>query len=164
MMLMPPAGSRKRPAPGASPLIQQQQQQHQQNSTSLNTGAVQLPTDQNLHWHQPDIANTGASYPDSSSTFVSNLYTGRTQQNASPTTASTQVARRAIDHHLVPRGTYSNTVDDSWPILPEDGLSQGQDPAWLNTTDDLEQKAQIARRDTQAKRKQIPPFVQKLSR
>jgi heat shock transcription factor, other eukaryote len=159
-MLMPPAGSRKRPAPGTSPLIQHQQQ----SSTSLNIGALQMSTDQNLQWHQPDMTNAGASYPDSSSTFASNMYTGRAQQNALPTTASTQVARRAIDHHLVPRATYSNGVEDSWPLLPEDGLPQSQDPTWLNTTDDLEQKAQIARRDTQAKRKQIPPFVQKLSR
>lgn len=38
---------------------------------------------------------------------------------------------------------------------------------WENMADDdeeLEQKAAIAKKDAQAKRKQIPPFVQKLSR
>lgn len=36
--------------------------------------------------------------------------------------------------------------------------------AWRNNSDDLDQKALAAQRDAQAKRKQIPPFVQKLSR
>ncbi|KAL8663166.1 MAG: hypothetical protein Q9202_004098 [Teloschistes flavicans] len=35
--------------------------------------------------------------------------------------------------------------------------------AWRNNSDDLDQKALAAQRDAQAKRKQIPPFVQKLS-
>lgn len=40
-------------------------------------------------------------------------------------------------------------------------------PQWENIADDdeeLEQKAAVAKKDAQAKRKQIPPFVQKLSR
>ncbi len=160
MMLMTPTGSRKRPAPGSSPLVQQQQQNL---ATNLNTSGLQMATDQNLQWHQPSLANTAASYPDPSSNFATNMYNGSVQQDASSKTASNQVVRRGANHHVVSRGTF-NAGDDSWPLLPEDTLTQGQDPTWLNPTDDLEHKAQIARRDTQAKRKQIPPFVQKLSR
>ncbi|KAL1608257.1 Heat shock transcription factor [Paraconiothyrium brasiliense] len=42
---------------------------------------------------------------------------------------------------------------------------QGQSGAWENTDDDeeLERKAAIAKKDASAKRKTIPPFVQKLS-
>lgn len=43
---------------------------------------------------------------------------------------------------------------------------QGQPGAWENTDDDeeLERKAAVAKKDASAKRKTIPPFVQKLSR
>lgn len=157
---MSPAGSRKRPAPGSSPLVQQQQPTL---ATNLNTSALQMSADQNLQWHQAGLANTATTgYPDQSSNFATNMYNGSMQQDTSKT-ASNQVARRGANHHVVSRGTF-NPGDDSWPLLPDDTLPQGQDPNWLNPTDDLEHKAQIARRDTQAKRKQIPPFVQKLSR
>lgn len=160
MMLMSPAGSRKRPAPGASPLVQHQQQ----NLMNVNASALQMPADPNLQWHQPDLASPATSFSDPSSGLGLNMYEGNTQQDASPNIASNQVARRPVNHHLVSRGTYNNGGDDSWPLLSEDALQQSQDPTWLNTSDDLEQKAQIPKKGTLAKRRQIPPFVQKLSR
>ncbi len=45
-----------------------------------------------------------------------------------------------------------------------DGNTPGATDGWINADEDLEQKALIAKRDAQAKRKPIPPFVQKLSR
>lgn len=158
---MSPAGSRKRPAPGASPLVQQQQQ----NLMNVNAGTLQMPADQNLQWHQPELASPATSYPDPSSAFGSTMYhDGNSQQDTSSNIASNQVARRPVNQHLISRGTYNNGGDESWPLLSEESLQQGQDPTWLNTTDDPEQKAQISRRGNQVKRKQIPPFVQKLSR
>lgn len=160
-MLMPPAGSRKRPAPGSSPLIQQQQPN---SPTNINTSALQMSSDQNIQWHQPDLTSATTSYPDPSRTFGSNMYNASTPQDGSPHTASNQVARRAANHHLVSRGTYNSGGDESWPLLSDDTLQQSQDPTWLNPTDNQEQKAHVAKRDAQSKRKQIPPFVQKLSR
>ena len=160
-MLMPPAGSRKRPAPGSSPLIQQQ---YPNSPTNINTSALQMPADQNLQWHQPDLSSAPSGYPEPPRAFGSNMYDGSNQQAGSPHMASNQVARRAGNHHLISRGNYGGGGDDSWPLLSDDTLQQSQDPTWLNPTDAQEQKAQVARRDAQSKRKQIPPFVQKLSR
>ena len=41
---------------------------------------------------------------------------------------------------------------------------QGDQEAWSDDLEELERKAEIAKKDAQAKRKQIPPFIQKLSR
>lgn len=49
-------------------------------------------------------------------------------------------------------------------MFNENGLQQLNETGWRNEGDDLDQKALVAKRDAQAKRKQIPPFVQKLSR
>lgn len=160
-MLMSQTGSRKRPAPGSSPLVPQH---HPNSSTNLNTSALQMSADQNLQWHQPDLNSTSTGYPEPPRAYGSNVYDSNNQQAGSPLITSNQVARRAANQHLVSRGTYNSGGDDPWPILSEDALQQSQDPTWLNPTDDLEQKAQVARRDAQSKRKQIPPFVQKLSR
>lgn len=57
-------------------------------------------------------------------------------------------------------------VDSSvqqWPDGTAGPPSAG-DGAWADDIQELEQKAQVAKRDAQAKRKQIPPFVQKLNR
>lgn len=157
---MPPAGSRKRPAPGASPVVQQRQK----SAGNKINESPQMAADQYLQWHQQNMANPASRYPDPTGNFGSNLYNGMSQGQAVPPTASNQLARRPMSQHLVPRANYNNTGDDAWPIIPEDGTQPPQDQAWLNSNEKLEQKAQIARRDTQAKRKQIPPFVQKLSR
>lgn len=166
---MPPLVMRKRQAPGASPVQQahQQQQQHQQPSElDLKSEASQMATDQYLQWHQQQhLANSAISYPDPANDLTTNLLNALSQATAPPPPAvSNQLARRPATHHLVPRTNFANTADDSWPIIPEDGMQPPQDQAWRNSNDDLEREAQIARRDTQAKRKQIPPFVQKLSR
>lgn len=36
--------------------------------------------------------------------------------------------------------------------------------AWSDDMDELKRKAQVAKKEAQSKRKQIPPFVQKLAR
>lgn len=164
---MPPLVTRKRQAPGASP-VQQAQQQHQQQQPSeldLKSEASQMATDQYLQWHQQHLANSAMSYPDTANDLTTNLFNALNQATPPPPPAvSNQLARRPATHHLVPRTNFANTADDSWPMIPEDGMQPPQDQAWRNSNDDLEREAQIARRDTQAKRKQIPPFVQKLSR
>lgn len=41
---------------------------------------------------------------------------------------------------------------------------QQVDSAWSDDLDELDRKAAVAKKEAQSKRKQIPPFVQKLSR
>lgn len=157
---MPSAGSRKRPAPGASPIVQQQQASTGNNKNE----SPEMAADQYLQWHQQSMPNSAPIYSDPIGNFGSNLYNGMNQGQAVPPATSNQLTRRPMSQHLVPRANYNNSGDDAWPIIPEDGMQPPQDQAWLNSNEKLEQKAHIARRDTQAKRKQIPPFVQKLSR
>lgn len=124
-----------------------------------------MATDQYLQWHQQHLANPATSYPDTANDLTTNIFNALNQATPAPLPAvSNQLARRPATHHLVPHTNFANTGDDSWPIIAEDGVQPPQDQAWRNSNDELEREAQIARRDTQAKRKQIPPFVQKLSR
>jgi heat shock transcription factor len=79
---------------------------------------------------------------------------------------STQLARRPLNRQqLVPTGQrYDNTVD-TW--LGDDPMQDPQQGNGMEESDNielLEEKAAVAKREAQAKRKQIPPFVQKLSR
>jgi heat shock transcription factor len=85
-------------------------------------------------------------------------------------TPSNSLARRQPNRALVqtnPRSTFDSAVEP-WTGFADDGslLPQG---AGENLTEQdnvelLEEMAQKAKREAQGKRKQIPPFVQKLSR
>jgi heat shock transcription factor len=82
---------------------------------------------------------------------------------------STVLARRQSSRALVPTASRApfDRTSDNWN-------GYGEDPAYLqagnpagdehDNIERLEEMAQRAKRDAQAKRKQIPPFVQKLSR
>lgn len=82
---------------------------------------------------------------------------------------STALARRQNSRALVPSGSRPPFAGgpDNWNGYSEDA---GYLPTAAPTMDEhdnverLEEMAQRAKRDAQAKRKQIPPFVQKLSR
>ena len=78
-------------------------------------------------------------------------------------TPSDQLATRSTSQQLVPRADYNGLNNGTWPVLV-DAVGQPASGASLNQNDDLDRKADVAKRETQAKRKQIPPFVQKLSR
>lgn len=66
-----------------------------------------------------------------------------------------QLIRRNTNQQLTPASRRNQWEGFSTEVQP-----------WEEVDDDadLEQKAQAAKKDAQAKRKQIPPFVQKLSR
>lgn len=92
------------------------------------------------------------------------------QQYSQPVpTPSNTIARRQMNHALVPTNQRSfDGVVEPWGnfVGDENTLLQGNFEN-LNEQDNvevLEERAQKAKRDAQAKRKQIPPFVQKLSR
>jgi heat shock transcription factor len=179
---MPPqVNSRKRPAPGSSPTIQQSP-----TSVHLPPGSTSPPLtdEQFFKWGQNAAANA-SSYPDPAAAYNANLYHGITGNMASmaqatqtansqrppstPSSPSNQLARRSTNQSLVsrgPRAFNNNTNATSWPSDFGDGavLELQGTSGWVNNDEHLEQRALQAKREAQAKRKQIPPFVQKLSR
>jgi heat shock transcription factor len=83
---------------------------------------------------------------------------------------SNSLARRQMNRALVPtnlRASYDPS-SDQWASFGDDGLLVPQNATEGRVEQDnvevLEEMAQKAKRESQAKRKQIPPFVQKLSR
>lgn len=92
-------------------------------------------------------------------------------QYAQPvSTPSNTLARRQMNRALVPTNTrpYDGAVEQWGNFVGDDNALLQQNPSEnLNEQDNveiLEEMAQKAKREAQAKRKQIPPFVQKLSR
>jgi heat shock transcription factor, other eukaryote len=117
-----------------------------------NMGAG-LSDDQFLQWGQdPQVQN---AYQDASNYAMnSNSYVANAQQ------PSNQLTRRPPMSQVVTRPRFENPTVQPWIEEPNSAL----DGAWADDIQDLEQKAQVAKKDAQAKRKQIPPFVQKLNR
>ncbi len=158
---MPPTNPRKRPAPGSSPAMISPPLQKDYSTPA------QLTNDQFLRWSQ---AGDNANYSDpyNMNLLVGNSMSG--QQYQQPVQASsTQLARRPMNRQMIPtapRTTFDSSADP-WGSFGDDGLLDPQNPNSMEETDNielLEEKAVIAKRDAQSKRKQIPPFVQKLSR
>jgi heat shock transcription factor, other eukaryote len=86
-------------------------------------------------------------------------------------TPSTALARRHTTRALVPTGPRAafDPSPDSWgPFVGDETSLLQQSPngnmAEHENVEELEELALKAKREAQAKRKQIPPFVQKLSR
>ncbi len=84
--------------------------------------------------------------------------------------SSTALTRRGMNRALIPTGPHANfdTSPDPWSFVPDDGSflqqpSNGNMPEHDNI-EELEEMASVAMREAKTKRKQIPPFVQKLSR
>ena len=142
--------SRKRPAPGANPAPYQQPIQ-QQPMYNTNAGQ-QLSDDQFLQWGQSQAQN---AYQDASLYGVNN-----SKYNANAIQPSNQLTRRPPMNQVVQRPRHEPASVQSWVEEPQSAV----DGAWADDIQDLEQKAQVAKKDAQAKRKQIPPFVQKLNR
>ncbi|KAL8980041.1 MAG: hypothetical protein Q9177_005987, partial [Variospora cf. flavescens] len=150
-------GSRKRPAPGASPILQQPQAPSDPPLISADKAPKQSArlnpvTDPTTSLPYPEyLPSTTSNYPQSPQSAVP-------QQQ--PT--SNQVTRRPPDQDTgqVQHPSYTNGNSEIWPLFNENGLQQLNETGWRNEGDDLDQKALVAKRDAQAKRKQIPPFVQ----
>lgn len=167
--------SRKRPAPGTSPGV------HQQIGSIPNytNPGAQLSNDQFLQWGQDPAATAvnppPSSYPADVNSFHQPQYT-TTPTTTTTTTATTtttgqdvsvagaspnnQVARRQPMNQLVSRNRGYEQPSAPPSLLDHNNSGDG----WGESLAELEQRALIAKREAQAKRKQIPPFVQKLSR
>ncbi|EEH38737.2 heat shock transcription factor [Paracoccidioides lutzii Pb01] len=146
-----PGVSRKRPAPGTSPIIRQQ---------IAPAADTQLSNDQFLQW-----GLSVPAHPDSSSAPLD----GSPQYpvaphpvDVDPMQHSNQLTRRT-GHQLISRTRLQD--QNMTPLIDQGRLISDDrgDPTLAETEAELEQRALMAKKDAQAKRKQIPPFVQKLS-
>jgi heat shock transcription factor len=143
--------SRKRRAPGASP--QAPMQTYQQDTS--------LPTDQYINWTDSNLGTDLNAFNDPTLYDYGNgAMSGHNRVvsleglDDGTDMNSGQLVRRNQNQELASRR-------GQW-----DGFPSPTQQQWEAVDDDeeLEQKAAIAKKDAQSKRKQIPPFVQKLSR
>jgi heat shock transcription factor, other eukaryote len=112
-----------------------------------------------------------------SGNFGDNGASGSNSYGMSPTqsqfpqgiaTPSTALTRRGLNGAIVAANrTFSPQPNETWPTFPDETLIANAPNGTIDEHDNievLEEKAQRAKREAQAKRKQIPPFVQKLNR
>lgn len=152
--------SRKRPAPGASPIAYGPQNQQVQ-STYAQSGP--LTDDQFFNW---GANGDPASYPNQPMYAIPpNSYPP--QAGSAPSNQGNQLARRPVNQ-VVPRQSQAN---GQWAPDQHTGAAGQQQPqqqemptTWSDDINELVAKAQVAKREAQSKRKQIPPFVLKLHR
>ncbi|KAI1780414.1 hypothetical protein F4818DRAFT_4986 [Hypoxylon cercidicola] len=148
---MPSPNPRKRPAPGSVSIPPQMAQPY----------STQDPL---IRWN----ANNAGGYVDNGSNGANSygVVPSPTQAQFAQATPSTVLARRGMNNALVAANrAYTPQSSDPWPGFDEN-LVAGQTDGPIDEHDNielLEEKAQRAKREAQAKRKQIPPFVQKLN-
>ncbi|KAG5979320.1 hypothetical protein E4U55_005307 [Claviceps digitariae] len=150
--------SRKRTAPGASPMVPYQQRLQQPYANEIGVA------DTTLQWKGDGAELTDTTAP---TAIPYDLMPSQPQLDPVPTPSNT-LARRDTNQALVP--THNRNIDtsvDSWAGYNNDHtLLQRDDEGRLieqENIETLEEMAQKAKREAQAKRKSIPPFVQKLS-
>ncbi|KIW12095.1 hypothetical protein PV08_09369 [Exophiala spinifera] len=145
--------SRKRPAPGADPFPPQMQ-----NPTPAYTegiGGHDLSNDEFFQWGQtgqPAVPYNDSNYAMNANTFP---------QAAPQPQTSTQLTRRPMTQLAAPAHPRIDQDASAW--MDNANTPHGQDAEWADDIAVLEARAQVAKREAQAKRKQIPPFVQKLN-
>ncbi|KAK5311645.1 Heat shock transcription factor [Exophiala xenobiotica] len=145
--------SRKRPAPGADPVPYPPQMQ---NPVSYNDGLeTNLSNDEFFQWGQS--GQPAVPYNDINYTMNTNTY----PQNHPQPQPSNQLTRRPLTQLTAPTRPRLDQDGNAWMDNTNGG--HGPDAEWGDDIAVLEARAQIAKRDAQAKRKQIPPFVQKLN-
>ncbi|KAI5462159.1 hypothetical protein BGZ63DRAFT_206287 [Mariannaea sp. PMI_226] len=155
--------SRKRAAPGAAPIIPIQQQMQRPYATGNGAG------DQMLRWNG---MGDGTGFVDGANHAGNafGLVPAQPQYAQAVPAPSNSLARRQMNQALVPANPrpafddsgdpWANFVGDDNALLQQGNHEQMSEQENL---DMLEEMAQAAKRDAQSKRKQIPPFVQKLS-
>ena len=120
-----------------------------------------LPTDQYMNWNDSSISTDMNAFNDPTLYDYGNSpITGHNRvvsldgMNNDVEMNSGQLIRRNQNQQLAPRrgqwDGYPSPTQQQWETVDDD--------------EELEQKAALAKKDAQTKRKQIPPFVQKLSR
>jgi len=158
-----PLATRKRNAPGSS-LTPPQTQQQFNNGVTFQP-LQDPPTSFDASFIPWDGANNITSQYSDQPGYDGNIYD--TGMNGSlgldngagvpSAPVSSQLVRRNPNQQLATRG------QTSWQ---DTGAPQTGEVGWPQVEEDteLEQRAAAAKKDAQTRRKQIPPFVQKLSR
>lgn len=151
--------TRKRPAPGTAPAVRPQMGAVS-NYPPPNPNS-QLSNDQFLQWGQNPAPNSvNASFHDNA---AYNPGYADSHDVAASNTNNNQLARRQqTNQQLVSR----NRGYEQTPVAyaePNANGNPGESGAWGESLEQLYFRALAAKKESQAKRKQIPPFVQKLS-
>lgn len=156
-----PQATRKCGDPGASPDPLPPQQPF---SSNFSTGQDNSTFENQLaDWVNADGLGNLNSQFSSVPEFDTSIYDAGLDNSlglANGGVPSNQLVRRHPNQQLVSRG------NNGWQDLSNSTGQPGQG-AWEamdGGEEDLEQRALVAKQEAQAKRKQIPPFVQKLSR
>ncbi|KAK3683820.1 hypothetical protein B0T22DRAFT_385339 [Podospora appendiculata] len=151
---------RKRPAPGVSPNIPMPIPQMPQQFS-------QTQPDQVFRWNG---GADGSGYVDAPSSNVTpyTMMSSQPQYGQTIPAPSTALARRQVNRALVPSARPPfDATPESWNQFAEDPSTFVQPQNGVVDEHDnlerLEEQAQRAKKDATNKRKQIPPFVQKLS-
>lgn len=155
-------GTRKRPAPGTSPLNQQQaspQINYQYPNNNINlSNAFNQPEDSGLSY---SLQNQNYDPP----LFPANPYPQHAAPSNPDPAMSNQLVRRNMNQQIATRNRApAQSGQSQWDL--EATSPQMNERRWEEMDDEseLDQKAALAKKDAQAKRKQIPPFVLKLWR
>lgn len=128
-------------------------------SNFANTGA-QLSNDQFLQWGQDPTGTASVNspgFPVDVGSYSPMAYTAGQDLPLAGNNVPNQLTRRPVNQ-LVSRNRGFDS--GSQPLVEQPPEGDG----WGESLAELERRALIAKREAQAKRKQIPPFVQKLSR
>ncbi|QQK43646.1 Heat shock transcription factor Hsf1, putative [Penicillium digitatum] len=152
--------TRKRPAPGTVPPVHPQMNAVPNFPTAANPGS-QLSNDQFLQWGQNPPVNAINTAPFSDSSYNPAGFAPPQDVSAPAATASNQLARRQANQ-VVSRNRGYEQPPASY-VENGGNSGNGESGAWGESLEELYRRALTAKRDSQAKRKQIPPFVQKLS-
>lgn len=148
--------SKKRPAPGTTSPQQRPAPNTGRQDSSNPSDISQMSNDQFLAWGSP--TNT-LPYTDSNNAFGNeNDMTRQRQPIPSTAQPSNQLVRRNQDPYLIDK-----PLDQS---LWQKQAPETSSAPWVHEKDDrdLKKRALRAREEAIAKKKQIPPFIQKLSR
>lgn len=152
---MSPQGmSRKRPAPGTSPAVHPQLGQLPNYNQAAGSS---LSNDQFLQWGQNPSSNAPSL---DTSSYNTGAILPQPHDIPSGALTSNQVARRPPTNQTVSR---HRNYEQPSASIPEQANGPGES-GWSESLEELYKRALVAKREAQAKRKQIPPFVQKLSR
>ena len=164
------AGTRKRPNSAISTSDTGQVQQFG-NQARNSSSPTMMENPSQLHMQSPQMPFNGVpDYTDPANIYATGFnappyYNGHPQRQP-PGNLGNELVQAQSSNQMVPMPNFA----DGYPLARPD--FRGPPPVSENELqgqtqapyDDLDHRALLAQRDSQTKRKQIPPFIQKLSR
>ena len=133
------------------------------NSTNMNNGHGYATQDQFQYPNQPDLLRQMPQNFESPGLLDDYRDQGHPYYKEQLIPAANEGIRYAPDNQMDVVKYHNNNALSEFSPVPGYEM-QAPPQGYPNQEDDLDQQALRAKRDAEAKRKQIPPFVQKLSR